>query len=384
MVLKISNRSKIPGFMVMDVMSKANKLASQGKSIIHLEVGQPSNGLPDSALNTLMKLMHKSNFGYTDAEGLYSLREKISLYYNHKYKVSVDTESVIITTGSSAAFQLAMLASFNPGDRVGIAIPGYPAYRNMLKSLSLEPILLKVGHETRYQVFADCIKDTDIKLNGLIVASPSNPAGTIIPPSEMKKLSDYASQNGIKLIVDEIYHGINFIGECKTALAYDKNIIVINSFSKYFCMTGWRIGWMIVPQYLRKTIVNLAQNFFISPPSISQEAAICALGSISELDKIVEKYSINRALILDSLSKLSLTKVAPSDGAFYLYVNVEDLTDNSLSLCDSLLYEANVALTPGVDFDPVNGKKFIRISFSGSVEDVKVGMNRISSWVNSQ
>src|SRR5277367_1883179 len=321
MTLRASRRGLVPPFIAMDVMRAANAREAAGEWVIHLEVGQPGTPAPQAVLDAAKRALGDNRIGYTDAEGIPPLREAIAAYYRETYGVAVDPAEIVITTGSSAAFQLAFLAAFEPGDRVALAAPGYPAYRNILSALSLEPVLIEVGENAHYQPNPELLADYP-DLAGLIVASPANPTGTMIAPADLARLVDYCRERGIRLVSDEIYHGITYEADAATARAYGREAFVVNSFSKYYSMTGWRLGWMLVPPDLTRSIECLAQNFYISPPSLSQLAAVAAFGCRAELDGHVARYRANRDLLIATLKKTGLTRFAPADGAFYLYVDV--------------------------------------------------------------
>jgi len=363
-------------------MQDAADLEKRGKEVVHLEVGQPSTGIPKSTLKHLKKIMDRDALGYTVATGIPELRRRLSQYYTERYGADVPSDRIFITTGSSAGFQLAFLSAFDAGQRVALASPGYPAYRHMLSSLGIEPVLLNTTLETRYQPSAELLSALAKPVDGLILASPSNPTGTIIPNDDFVTLVNYCRENEIRLISDEIYHGITYGTPVSTAAAFGGPDIVINSFSKYFSMTGWRIGWMVVPKDLKRSIECLAQNHYISPPTISQWAALHVLDSRKELDACVARYAANRDILLEGLPDAGMTRLAPSDGAFYLYADLKDLTDDSITFCQKLLREAGVALTPGVDFDPDRGRSTLRISFAGSNEDMHEAVRRIRNWLN--
>ncbi len=383
MAFKVSQRGRVPPFLVMDVMKAAAQQEAAGRDVIHLEVGQPETGLPKVAAGHVKRLIDQLPLGYTVSSGIPELRARIVEHYRKTYGVVLTEDSVFVTTGSSAGFQLAFLAAFDAGDRIALASPGYPAYRHILTSLGLEPVLLDVGESTRFQPSVDLIKDLDRPVDGLIIASPSNPTGTIIPKSEFTELVEYCNYEGIRLISDEIYHGISFDCETLTAARPGGHEIIINSFSKYFCMTGWRIGWMIVPPDLMRSVECLAQNHYISPPTISQWAAVHAFDGFEELELNVARYRQNRDILIDQLSEAGLHKIAPSDGAFYLYVNISHSHLKSDVYCRKLLEDTGVAITPGYDFDPLNGDKNVRISFSVSTEKVSEAAHRIKSWLTS-
>lgn len=367
--------------MVMEVLRAANERQAAGGDVLHLEIGQPSTSAPRGVVAAAHAALDREAIGYTDAMGLPALRDGIARWYRDRYGVSVPAERIAVTTGSSCAFLLSFLAAFSPGDRVALAAPGYPAYRNILTALDLVPVEIPAGPETRFQPTVEHLQALDRPVRGLIVASPSNPAGTMLAPTELKRLSDWCAENGVRLISDELYHGIDF-GSVPpaTALSFGDRALVINSFSKYFSMTGWRLGWMIVPPELLRAVECLAQSLFISPPALSQFAAIAAFDCTEELDGHVARYRRNRDRLIEELHGAGWTRLAPADGSFYLYADVSHLTDDSQVLCRRLLAETGVAITPGVDFDRERGHRYVRLSFAGSEADVVEAGRRIRAW----
>jgi aspartate/methionine/tyrosine aminotransferase len=380
MALKIAKRAAVPPFIVMDVLRAANEQAAAGETVFHLELGQPGTSAPKPIRDAAKRALDEDVLGYTDALGLPVLRQNIAEHYTHQYGIQVDPERVVVTTGSSAAFVLAFLGAFEPGDRVALASPGYPCYRNILTALGVEPVLLLTGPETNFQPSPEALDRVEGELDGLIVASPSNPTGTIIHSDKFKELIEYCDAKEIRLISDEIYHGITFGEKAETALAFTGNAIVVNSFSKYFSMTGWRLGWMILPEDMLRAAECLAQNLFISPPTLSQHAAVAAFDCRDELDANVAAYAKSRALLLEELPKAGFDKLAPAEGAFYLYADVTELTNDSEAYCRRLLAETGVATTPGVDFDPDRGSRYMRFSFAGPFEHMKEAVKRIRAW----
>ena len=383
MTLRASRRGLVPPFIAMDVMRAANARESAGERIVHLEVGQPGTPAPQAVRDAARRALDDNKIGYTDAEGIPQLREVIAADYRERYGVVVEPAEIAVTTGSSAAFQLAFLAAFEPGDRVALAAPGYPAYRNILSALGLETVLIEVGENAHYQPNPELLADYP-DLAGVIVASPANPTGTMIAPAELRRLSDYCRERGIRLVSDEIYHGITYEGVAQTARAYGREAIIVNSFSKYYSMTGWRLGWMLVPPDLARSVECLAQNFYISPPALSQLAAIAAFGCRDELDAHVARYRANRDLLIATLKKAGLSRFAPAEGAFYLYVDVSALTPDSGEFCRRLLAEAGIAATPGRDFDPIHGDDWVRFSFAGSSDDIAEAAHRLAAWLPKQ
>jgi len=380
MSLKTSRRGSIPPFIVMDVMRAANERTAQGGDVLHMEVGQPGTTAPEPVLEAARQALLGDQIGYTDAFGVPPLRKRISGFYNEAYGIDVPYERVVVTTGSSGAFVVSFLSAFDVGDRVALASPGYPAYRNILSAFGIETVDLMVGPETNYQPTPALLDAIPGHLDGLIIASPSNPTGTMIPREELKALTAYCHDRGIRLISDEIYHGVIYEERAETVLAFTDDAIVVNSFSKYFSMTGWRLGWMVVPDSLLRSMECLSQNLFISPPTISQLAGVAAFDCRDELDAYVANYARNRSLLLEQLPKAGFDKLSHADGAFYLYADVSHLTNDSQAFCKKILAETGVALTPGVDFDPERGHRYIRFSFAGPHDDMRKAAERLIAW----
>jgi len=381
MALKVSGRGGIPPFIVMDVLRAANAREAAGGDVLHLELGQPESGAPRAVIEAAQAALQGDRLGYTEAFGIDSLRRRIADHYAATQGVSVDPARIVITTGSSGGFVLAFLAAFDAGDRVALADPGYPGYRNILMALGIEPVCIPTGPDTRFQPTPELLDSLGGRIDGLIVASPSNPAGTMLGETELGALAAYCDDRGIRLISDEIYHGITYERPGVTALRYGEESVVINSFSKYFSMTGWRIGWMVVPADLLRSTECLAQNLFISAPTLSQMAALAAFDCTEELGRNVSRYATNRRLLLDALPAIGLDRLAPADGAFYLYANVSHLTNDSESFCRRMLDEIGVAITPGTDFDRTRGSGYVRISFSGTVDAISEAVERLRGWV---
>ena len=380
MTLKIARRGLVPPFIAMDVLRAANERAAAGDDVLHLEVGQPSTPAPGAVLAAAREALGRQPLGYTDALGLPALREAIAVHYRESYGVALDPSRVVVTTGSSGAFLLAFLAAFEPGDRVALAAPAYPAYRNILTALDLVPVELTAGPEHRYQATLDLLRAQGQGVDGLIVASPANPTGTMLAPDELAAIMRYCRDMGIRLVSDEIYHGIVYSVTAATAVASGDEAFVVNSFSKYFSMTGWRLGWMVAPADMLRPIECLAQNLYISPPALSQHAALAAFGCRDELDANVARYARNRAVLLDELPKAGLTRFAPADGAFYLYADVAHLTNDSPEFCRRMLREIGVACTPGTDFDPARGNATLRLSFAGTTDAMAEAARRLKAW----
>ncbi len=380
MVLKVARRSLIDPFIVMDVMRAANELAAAGEDVLHLEVGQPGTPAPRQVIAAAQKALQDELLGYTDSMGIAELRQRIARHYGDFYGVGIDPARVVVTTGSSGGFLLSFLSAFEPGDRVAMAAPGYPAYRNILTALGVEPVLLETTAADRFQPTPVLLQAAGGDLDGLILASPSNPTGTMVGRAELEALVAWCREAGVRLISDEIYHGITYGSPGVTAAGLDDDAIVINSFSKYFSMTGWRLGWMVAPEALLRPIECLTQNLFISPPSLSQFAGIAAFECGDELAANVARYARNRAILLDRLPRAGFDRLAPADGAFYIYADVAHMTNDSPEFCRRMLAEAHVAATPGVDFDPFSGHKFVRFSFAGTEADMTAACGRLDAW----
>jgi len=378
--LKVARRGAVPPFIAMEVLRDANERAARGENVLHLEVGQPSTGAPRAVIEAAKRALDRDQLGYTEALGIPPLRQRIARHYRDMYGVSVDPARVVVTTGSSGAFLLGFLAAFDPGDRVALAAPGYPAYRNILVALGITPINLLTDAETRFQPTPALLDQVAGRIDGLIIASPSNPAGTMIAGDSLRRLHEYCHARQIRLVSDEIYHGITYGMGPTTALALGDDAIVINSFSKYFSMTGWRLGWMIAPTDLVRPIECLAQNLFISPPTLPQIAASTVFDCRNELEANVRRYADNRALLLDQLPRAGFDRLAPADGAFYIYADVSRLTDDSDEFCRRMLADIGVAATPGLDFDAERGHQFIRFSFAGSAADIAAAAGRLLEW----
>ena len=381
MALKAARRGIVPPFIVMDVMTAAAERERAGGDVLHLEVGQPSTPAPSGVIAAAKRALDADVLGYTVAKGVVPLRERIAQHYRDTYKVTVPVERIVVTTGSSGGFLLAFLAAFEIGDRVALAAPGYPAYRNILSSLGITVVELPVDAETRFQPSADLLEALDPPVDGVIVASPSNPTGTMLDAEAMEALAAYCSRHGVRLISDEIYHGITYGTPTATALSFSADCVVVNSFSKYYSMTGWRLGWMVVPEDLDRSVECLTQNLYISPPSLSQHAAAAAFDCTAELDANVARYAANRRLLLEALPHAGFGRLAPADGAFYLYAEIGHLTNDSEAFCRRMLAEAGVAATPGIDFDPTRGAATMRFSFAGSTDDMALAADRLRRWL---
>ena len=380
--MKHSVRGNIDPFIVMDVMEKARKAEENGRKIIHLEVGQPSTSIPFEALRRTSHIMERDPLGYTVALGLPELRKKISGLYGRWYNVDLDPARVVITSGSSGAFILSFISLFDVAARVGIGAPGYPSYRQILKSLGMLPVDIKTSLENKFQPTKNDILSNS--LDGLLVASPSNPSGTMLDQNELAELIETSNSVGANFISDEIYHGIQYDKKAVSALEITDQCYVINSFSKFFSMTGWRVGWMVVPEDHIRVVERLAQNLFICPPHISQVAALEALSCENELSQYIEIYRKNRQIIMHELPQIGFQNFAPPDGAFYFYVDISRYSDDSLSFCNDVLEEVGVAITPGVDFDPERGNTTIRISYARSTDEISEGINRLGNFMKKR
>ncbi len=381
-----SQRSKILPFRAMDVVAKANQAIGDGRDVIMMCIGQPSSPAPSTALMAARRALEHGKIGYTDAAGISALRKRIAQYYLERYGTDIDPRRVFVTTGSSAGFTLSFLAAFDPGDRIVIPSPGYPAYRNILKSLSLEPVEIETLEQDRWTVSADQLDELHSKerVHGILIANPNNPNGTMMAPEAFRALVDRAANLSIKFISDEIYHGLTWGQAEVTALEVNDDSFIINSFSKYFCMTGWRIGWMIVPEDMIDTVDRLQQNIFICAPEVSQIAALAAFDGIDEMNVVKQGYEKNRDLVIKRLNQLGLTRIHPIDGAFYAYANTSGIAEDSLILSNRILQEADVAVTPGLDFDPVSGNKWMRFSFAGDNSRLSDGFDRLDEWMARQ
>jgi aspartate/methionine/tyrosine aminotransferase len=381
MVLKVAGRAAIPPFIAMEVLRAANARAASGQGVYHLELGQPDTAAPAAVIEAAKRALDSNRLGYTEALGIGPLREAIAGHYRQSYGLDIDASRIVVTTGSSGAFMLGFLSAFEPGDRVALAAPGYPAYRNILLALDLRPVDLPTGPETRFQPTPAMLDRLEEPVEGLIIASPANPTGSMLSPGELAGLVAHCRDRGIRLVSDEIYHGIVYDGVAASAAAFGDSAVVINSFSKYFSMTGWRLGWMVLPADLLRAVECLAQNLFISAPTLPQLAALAVFDCKAELDANVARYRRNRDLLLAELPKAGLQHFAPPDGAFYLYADVADLTNDSEDFCRRMLAETGVAVTPGTDFDSGRGHRSLRISFAGSTDDMAEAARRLAGWL---
>jgi aspartate/methionine/tyrosine aminotransferase len=380
--MKLSRRSQVDPFIVMDVMKAASAAEAKGRRIIHMEVGQPSTLAPIQARQVVAESLVSDPMGYTVALGLPDLRQGIARLYMDWYGLDLDPSRVVVTSGSSAGFLLAFTALFDPRARVGLASPGYPSYRQILKALSLQPIDILTDASTGYQLSVQDV--AALQLDGLLIASPGNPTGTMLGKPALQALADHAKKSGIGFISDEIYHGIEYEKKAVTALEVTNSVYVINSFSKYFSMTGWRVGWLVVPEDHVRSIERLAQNMFICPPHISQIAALEALGCGEEMEKNLAVYAENRRLMLAGLPQVGINKIAPPDGAFYIYADISEFGVDSRIFAAQVLAYAGVAITPGLDFDPLRGGHTIRLSYAQSTDEIVEGLCRLKAFMQAR
>ncbi len=378
-----SHRGTVPPFMVMDVMAAAARIEALGGHVIHMEVGQPAAPAPRAAIDAARAALEGGRLDYTSALGIASLRRRISDYYRQVHTQEVDPERIVVTTGSSGAFVLAFLSMFEAGDRVAVTVPGYPPYRHILTALGCEPVLIETTAASRHALTGEMLLAAHAKtpLKGVLVASPANPTGTMMTREALADLISAADSAGIRFISDEIYHGLDYAIPASTAAALSPDALVINSFSKYFCMTGWRVGWMVVPEPLVRSVETLQQNLAISVPTLSQIAAEAAFEGCTEMDVIKHGYKDNRRVLIEGLPKAGLDQFLPADGAFYLYADVSKFTGDSFDFTRRMLEEARVAATPGIDFDPIHGRSFIRFSYAGSTPDTIEAVARITRWL---
>jgi aspartate/methionine/tyrosine aminotransferase len=385
MTHSVALRAGIPPFHVMDVwLAAAERQRSHG-DLVNLSAGQPKAGAPEPVRAAAAAALHRNQLGYTVALGIPELRAAIARSYADRYGVAVDLDDVVVTTGSSGGFLLAFLACFDVGDRVALSSPGYPCYRNILSALGCEVVELECGAETRFQPTAQMLAALDPPVQGVVVASPANPTGTVIPPDELAAITAWCEASGARLISDEVYHGLVYEGAPPTSCAWQtsRNALVVNSFSKYFAMTGWRLGWLLVPPELHRAVDCLTGNFTICPPVLSQYAAVAAFtaAAVAEADGHLHQYAINRSLLLDGLRAIGVDRLAPTDGAFYVYADVSDFTSDSMTFCSELLADTGIAIAPGIDFDTVRGHEFVRLSFAGPQSDIEEALRRIQPWL---
>nr|WP_280924032.1 aminotransferase class I/II-fold pyridoxal phosphate-dependent enzyme [Ciceribacter sp. S153] len=369
----------------MDVLAEATKRRQAGAPVISMAVGQPGHPAPQAALAAARDALAHGRIGYTDALGLVELRQRLAGYYRERHRVSIDPVRIAVTTGSSAGFNLAFLTLFDAGDAVAIARPGYPAYRAILSALGLKVVEVSVNAGTGFTLTPESLEaaqtQAGVRLKGVLLASPANPTGTVTSREQLRAVYDYCKGQGISLISDEIYHGLTYAGEEATALEFGDDVVVINSFSKYYCMTGWRVGWMVLPEEAVRPMECLAQSLYISAPELSQVAAIAALGAGEELEHYKASCAANREFLLKRLPQLGMPLLSPMDGAFYAYVDVSRFTNDSMAFARRMLAEINVAATPGMDFDPVDGHLALRMSYAGTMSEMFEATDRIARWI---
>lgn len=378
--MKASRRSAVAPFFTMEILKAATERAAGGARVFHMEAGEPGSGAPKAVLDAAAAALAEGAIGYTESRGMSALRARIAQLYEERYGLALSAERVVVTIGASSGLLLAFLAAFDAGDRVALAEPGYPAYRNTLRALGVEPVALAVTAETRFQPTVAMLEALKEPVQGLILASPSNPTGTMLPRSALEAVAGYCARRGIRVIADEIYHGITYDAPAATVAAFSDSAIVINGFSKYFSMTGWRLGWMVAPPDLARPVELLSQNLFVSPPALSQRAALAAFDCREELEANVARYARNRDIVRAALAEAGFGEVAPCDGAFYAYADVAGLTEDSEAFCRRMLAECGVAATPGIDFDTRRGRSFVRFSYAGSTEEVTAACAALLRW----
>lgn len=387
MSLKIGRGAEAPPFLVMDVIAAANArtaaLEPGAPGILRMEVGQPGSGAPAGALVAAMAALRSgAALGYTEAFGLPSLRARIARHYQDHYGLVVPPARIAVTVGASGAFPLAFLAAFDRGDRVAMAAPFYPPYANLLTALGMQPVLLECGPETRFQPSLAMLERLDPLPDGLVIASPCNPAGTMLAPAEISRIARWCHAKGVRLISDEIYHGLSWGSVAESsAAAFSESAIIVNSFSKYWCMTGWRIGWLLLPEDLVRPVECLAQNMFISAPHVAQVAAEAAMDCTAELEAKKAAYARSRALLLEGLPAAGFDRIAAADGAFYLWCDVSHLTNDSVAFAARMLGGAGIAATPGVDFDRTRGTRHLRFSYCGDEAAMAQAPARLRRWL---
>jgi aspartate/methionine/tyrosine aminotransferase len=381
----VALRAGIPPFYVMDVWLAAAERQRTHGDLVNLSAGQPSAQAPAPVRAAAAEALEHHNLGYTVALGIPELRAAIAASYRDGYGIDVEPDAVVVTTGSTGGFLLAFLSCFDVGDRVAVTSPGYPCYRNILSALGCEVVEVPCGPETRFQPTVAMLEALDPPVKGLIIASPANPTGTVIAPADLAAIATWCDTNGVQLVSDEIYHGLVYPGSPATSCAWEtsRNAIVVNSFSKYFAMTGWRLGWLLVPEPLRRAVDCLTGNFSICPPTLPQLAAVAAFHpeSLATADALVQEYAVNRELLLRGLPAIGLDRLAPADGAFYVYADISRYSNDSLAFCAKLLADTGVAIAPGVDFDTANGGSFVRLSFAGAAGDITEALDRIGPWL---
>lgn len=380
-MLKLSSRSEIPVFRVLDILRIVNERAAAGEDIIHMEAGQPSTGAPQAVLDAAAEIMKSGNMGYTAATGMPELKNRIAEHYIDRYGVKVDPKQIIITVGGSGGLMLSFLACFDEGDRVAMAAPAYPAYRNILLALGCVPVEIESTLEENYQPTIAKLEALKEKPQGLIIGNPSNPTGTMMDKKQLAELTMWCQKNGVRLIADELYHGVTYGEPADTVLNTSREAVSVNSFSKYYAMTGWRIGWLVLPLDVVDRVKRLCESLFVAPPTLAQHVALHAFDHTEVLDGYVARYKKNLEILKAELPKAGITKLSKVEGAFYMYADISDLTDDSEAFCRALLDQAGVAVTPGTDFDLTRGHQTIRMSFAGATEEIQEACRRINTWM---
>jgi aspartate/methionine/tyrosine aminotransferase len=378
-----SKRSSVAPFIAMDILSEARTLERKGRHIVHLELGQPGAPAPRLVREAAAAMLEKGQIGYSEALGDAALRARIARNYAETYGVNVAPERIAVTTGSSGGFVLALLAGFDPGARIAITAPGYPAYANILEALGLECVVIEVGAETRFAPTAELLESAHRthRISGALLMNPANPTGAAISPQELSRICAFCDDAKITFVSDEIYHGLSYETRCETALRFSDRPIIVNSFSKYYAMTGWRLGWLVAPESLVRPMERLQQSLAISAPTLSQAGALLAFDAVPELEEIKDGYAQNRAMLIEQLPRIGLGDFAPPDGAFYIYADVSRYTADSMNFCKRILEEAGVAVTPGLDFDRRRGNQTIRLSYAGPRTEVALGLERLGEWL---
>lgn len=385
MAIEPSVRSDIAPFRVMEVFEAAERRAATGAEVVRLEVGQPLTAAPKGVIASAHQILDNDRLGYASTHGVVELREAISAHYADWYGLDIDPYRIIATVGASGGFTLAFLAAFDAGDRVALAIPGYPCYRNALDALGAQVVPLMTTLEDNFQPSIELLEHAHAEgaLDGLVITSPSNPTGTMLDEATLAEILDWCDERGVKVVSDEIYHGLTYGAAAASALAYSDDVLVVNSFSKYFSMTGWRLGWLVVPENFVESIVRFAANLLLGPQTLSQMAAVAAFDCHEELQRHRVRYSHNRQILLDGLRAAGLDRLAPAEGAFYVYADISHVSDSSTTLCSQWLSELGIAATPGTDFDPYNGEKYVRFSFCGGTDSIERGVELLAAWHTS-
>lgn len=381
--MKTATRGNIRPFEVMEAFRQAALWEEQGNNVVHLSLGQPGCKPPKAVLDHVSQELHNTSLGYTDACGLPALRTRISTYYQESYDLDVPEEQIFVTVGSSAAYFLTLLSAFDEGDKIAIARPCYPAYPNMMEALGIAPVFIDAKEENGFQPTVESLQQAG-KVDGLLIASPSNPTGSILSPSELQTLSQYCKQHDIRIVSDEIYHHVVYDNaQFESAVRFNDNAVILNSFSKYFLLSGWRLGWAVVPKDLIRSYESLLQSFFISPPAIAQHAALKTFDHLDEMQHVVAGYAKNRDMLKHTLQTLGFTGLNHAQGAFYLYANITNFSHDSKAFCADMLREANICAVPGLDFDQKHGAHYVRFSFCGDASDIALACERLRNWIST-